>query len=133
MGFGHRVYKNYDPRATIIKEIADQVFEVTGRNPQLDIALELERIALEDEYFVSRKLYPNCRLLLGDYLQGAGNPDRHVPGDVRHRPDGRSGWPSGRKCSKTQSRQLLDHGKSIWARASGTSSRWQSASPDLHD
>src|ERR1051325_6469717 len=59
MGFGHRVYKNYDPRAKIIKEIATQVFEVTGRNPLLDIALELERIALEDDYFVKRKLYPN--------------------------------------------------------------------------
>ncbi|MEJ2563364.1 MAG: citrate/2-methylcitrate synthase [Anaerolineales bacterium] len=59
MGFGHRVYKNYDPRAVIIKKIADQVFKVTGRNPLLDIALELERVALEDEYFVSRKLYPN--------------------------------------------------------------------------
>src|SRR5258708_24444339 len=59
MGFGHRVYKNYDPRAKIIKWAADGVFEVTGRNAKLEIALELERIALEDEYFVQRKLYPN--------------------------------------------------------------------------
>src|SRR5207249_10304760 len=59
MGFGHRVYKNYDPRAKIIKEIAHRVFEVTGKNPLIDIALELERIALQDDYFVSRKLYPN--------------------------------------------------------------------------
>src|SRR5262245_56146937 len=59
MGFGHRVYKNHDPRAKIIKKMADQVFEVTGRNPLLDIALELERIALEDEYFIKRKLYHN--------------------------------------------------------------------------
>ena len=59
MGFGHRVYKNYDPRARIIKWTAEKVFEVTGRNPKLDIALELERIALEDEYFIQRKLYPN--------------------------------------------------------------------------
>ena len=59
MGFGHRVYKNYDPRAKIIKEVADQVFEVRGRNPLLDIALELERIALQDDYFIKRKLYPN--------------------------------------------------------------------------
>ncbi|MDA0708723.1 MAG: citrate (Si)-synthase, partial [bacterium] len=58
-GFGHRVYKSYDPRATIIKKTADEVFEVTGKNPLIDIALELERIALEDEYFVSRNLYPN--------------------------------------------------------------------------
>ena len=65
MGFGHRVYKNYDPRAKIIKETADSVFEVTGRDPLLDIALELERIALEDDYFVSRKLYPNVDFYSG--------------------------------------------------------------------
>jgi citrate synthase len=65
MGFGHRVYKNYDPRATIIKETADAVFEVTGHNPLLDVALELEKIALEDEYFVSRKLYPNVDFYSG--------------------------------------------------------------------
>jgi len=65
MGFGHRIYKNYDPRARIIKETADAVFEVTGRSPLLDIALELEKIALEDEYFVSRKLYPNVDFYSG--------------------------------------------------------------------
>ena len=65
MGFGHRVYKNYDPRAKIIKQVADEVFEVTGKNPMLDIALELERIALEDEYFVKRKLYPNVDFYSG--------------------------------------------------------------------
>src|SRR5438132_2160286 len=65
MGFGHRVYKNYDPRARIIKRVADEVFEVTGRNPLLDIALELERIALEDEYFISRQLYPNVDFYSG--------------------------------------------------------------------
>src|SRR5262249_46869470 len=65
MGFGHRVYKNYDPRARIIKENAYRVFEVTGRDPLLDIALELERIALEDDYFVSRKLYPNVDFYSG--------------------------------------------------------------------
>src|SRR6266540_3199978 len=65
MGFGHRVYKNYDPRATIIKAAADEVFEVTGVNPLLEIALELERIALEDDYFVSRKLYPNVDFYSG--------------------------------------------------------------------
>src|SRR6185295_6140159 len=59
MGFGHRVYKNYDPRARIIKNIADQVFDVMGKNPLLEIALELERIALSDDYFIKRKLYPN--------------------------------------------------------------------------
>jgi citrate synthase len=65
MGFGHRVYKNYDPRAKIIKEMAYQVFEVTGKDPQLEIALELERIALQDEYFVKRKLYPNVDFYSG--------------------------------------------------------------------
>lgn len=65
MGFGHRVYKNYDPRAHIIKKVAYEVFEVTGSNPMLDIALELERIALQDEYFISRKLYPNVDFYSG--------------------------------------------------------------------
>lgn len=74
MGFGHRVYKNYDPRAKIIKDIAFQVFEETGRNPLLDIALELERIALEDEYFVSRKLYPNVDFYSGLIYQAMGFP-----------------------------------------------------------
>jgi citrate synthase len=74
MGFGHRVYKNYDPRAKIIKEIADQVFEVRGRNPLLDIALELERIALEDEYFIRRKLYPNVDFYSGLIYQSMGLP-----------------------------------------------------------
>jgi len=72
MGFGHRVYKNYDPRATIIKKLADQVFEITGKNPLLDIALELERIALEDEYFVKRKLYPNVDFYSGLIYQAMG-------------------------------------------------------------
>jgi citrate synthase len=74
MGFGHRVYKNYDPRAKIIKIMADQVFEVTGRNPLLDIALELERIALEDDYFVKRKLYPNVDFYSGLIYQAMGFP-----------------------------------------------------------
>ncbi|NQW02749.1 MAG: citrate synthase [Acidobacteria bacterium] len=74
MGFGHRVYKSYDPRARIIKQTADLVFEVTGRNPLTDIALELERIALEDEYFVSRKLYPNVDFYSGLIYQAMGFP-----------------------------------------------------------
>ena len=74
MGFGHRVYKNYDPRAKIIKNIADQVFEVRGRNPLLDIALELERIALEDDYFIKRKLYPNVDFYSGLIYQSMGLP-----------------------------------------------------------
>jgi citrate synthase len=74
MGFGHRVYKNYDPRARIIKQIADQVFEVMGRNPLLDIALELERIALSDDYFIKRKLYPNVDFYSGLIYQSMGLP-----------------------------------------------------------
>lgn len=72
MGFGHRVYKNYDPRAKIIKWTAEQVFQVTGRNSKLDIALELERIALEDEYFIKRKLYPNVDFYSGIIYQAMG-------------------------------------------------------------
>jgi citrate synthase len=79
MGFGHRVYKNYDPRAKIIKETADAVFEVTGRNPLLDVALELERIALEDEYFVSRKLYPNVDFYSGLIYEALDLPTAMFP------------------------------------------------------
>jgi citrate synthase len=79
MGFGHRVYKNYDPRARIIKRVADEVFEVTGRNPLLDIALELESIALEDEYFISRKLYPNVDFYSGIIYQAMGLPVAMFP------------------------------------------------------
>ena len=79
MGFGHRVYKNYDPRARIIKRVADEVFEVTGRNRLLDIALELERIALEDEYFISRKLYPNVDFYSGIIYQAMGLPEAMFP------------------------------------------------------
>src|SRR5450759_995293 len=74
MGFGHRVYKNFDPRAQVIKKLADQVFEVTGRNPKLDIALELERIALQDEYFMKRKLYPNVDFYSGLIYQAMKFP-----------------------------------------------------------
>ncbi len=74
MGFGHRVYKNYDPRATIIKKLAYSVFEVTGTNPLLDMALKLEKIALEDEYFVKRKLYPNVDFYSGLIYQSMGFP-----------------------------------------------------------
>ena len=74
MGFGHRIYKNYDPRAKIIKEVADEVFEVTGRSALLDIALELERIALADEYFISHKLYPNVDFYSGIIYQAMGFP-----------------------------------------------------------
>jgi citrate synthase len=79
MGFGHRVYKSYDPRAKIIKQVADEVFEVTGKNPLLDIALELERIALQDEYFVSRRLYPNVDFYSGLIYQAMGFPKDMFP------------------------------------------------------
>ena len=74
MGFGHRVYKNYDPRATIIKQTADEVFEVTGKNPLLDIALKLEETALSDPYFIDRKLYPNVDFYSGLIYQAMGFP-----------------------------------------------------------
>ncbi|MFM7140806.1 MAG: citrate synthase, partial [Alphaproteobacteria bacterium] len=79
MGFGHRVYKNYDPRARIIKRIAEQVFEVTGRNPLIDVAVELERIALEDEYFIKRKLYPNVDFYSGIIYEAMGFPVEMFP------------------------------------------------------
>jgi citrate synthase len=79
MGFGHRVYKSYDPRAKVIKLTADAVFEVTGKNPLLDIALELERIALQDEYFITRKLYPNVDFYSGLIYQAMGFPVEMFP------------------------------------------------------
>jgi len=79
MGFGHRVYKNYDPRAKIIKRTADEVFKITGVNPMLEIALELERIALQDEYFVSRRLYPNVDFYSGIIYQAMGFPVEFFP------------------------------------------------------
>ena len=79
MGFGHRVYKNYDPRARIISELAHDVFEVTGKNPLLDIAVELEKIALEDDYFVDRKLYPNVDFYSGLIYQAMGFPTSMFP------------------------------------------------------
>jgi len=79
MGFGHRVYKNFDPRAKIIKQVADEVFDATGRNPLLDIALELERIALQDDYFISHKLYPNVDFYSGIIYQAMGFPVAMFP------------------------------------------------------
>jgi citrate synthase len=79
MGFGHRVYKSYDPRAKVIKQTADAVFDVTGKNPLLDIALELERIALQDEYFITRKLYPNVDFYSGLIYQAMGFPMEMFP------------------------------------------------------
>ena len=79
MGFGHRVYKNYDPRAKIIKKATEDVFEVTGKNPLLDIATELEKIALEDEYFIKRKLYPNVDFYSGLIYEAMGLPVAMFP------------------------------------------------------
>jgi citrate synthase len=79
MGFGHRIYKAYDPRASIIKRTADEVFEVTGRNPLLDIALELERIALSEDYFIERNLYPNVDFYSGIIYQSMGFPVEMFP------------------------------------------------------
>jgi citrate synthase len=79
MGFGHRVYKNFDPRARIIKQIADRVFEVTGANPLLDIALALEQTALADDYFISHKLYPNVDFYSGIIYQAMGFPVAMFP------------------------------------------------------
>src|SRR6266478_8350765 len=79
MGFGHRVYKSYDPRAKVIKRIADLVFSITGKNPLLEIALELERIALQDEYFITRKLYPNVDFYSGLIYQAMGFPMEMFP------------------------------------------------------
>jgi citrate synthase len=79
MGFGHRVYKSYDPRAKIIKRTADEVFQVTGKNPLLDIAIELERIALQDDYFVTRKLYPNVDFYSGLIYEAMGFPVTMFP------------------------------------------------------
>ena len=85
-GFGHRVYKNYDPRATIIKKTADEVFEVTGKNPLLDIALKLEEVALARRLLHQPQALPQRRLLLGPHLPGDGLPAGHVHGAVRHPP-----------------------------------------------
>ncbi len=77
MGFGHRVYKNYDPRAKVIKRLAEEVFEVTGKNPLIELAVELERIALQDDYFVSRKLFPNVDFYSGIIYEAMGMPSEY--------------------------------------------------------
>jgi citrate synthase len=93
MGFGHRVYKSYDPRAKICKKLATDVFEVTGGNPLIDIALELERIALQDDYFISRNLYPNVDFYSGIIYRAIGIPENmftvmfalaRMPGWIAH-------------------------------------------------
>ena len=79
MGFGHRVYKNYDPRAKIIKKVAFEVFEICGTEPLIDIAIELEKIALSDEYFIKRKLYPNVDFYSGVIYRAMGFPTDMFP------------------------------------------------------
>jgi len=74
MGFGHRVYKNFDPRAALVRKLADDVFQVVGREPMIDIAMELEKIALSDEYFIKRKLYPNVDFYSGVIYKALGIP-----------------------------------------------------------
>ena len=106
MGFGHRVYKNYDPRAAIIKRIADEVFDVMGKNPLLDIALECERIALEDDYFVKRRLYPNVDFYSGLIYQSMGFPVTMFP--VLFAIPRMSGWIA------QWEENLLDREQKIW-------------------
>ena len=112
MGFGHRVYKNYDPRAKIIKEVADQVFEVTGRNPLLDIAIELERIALSDDYFIKRKLYPNVDFYSGLIYQSMGLPMDMFP--VLFAIPRTSGWIAQWEEMLTDSDQKLARPKQVY-------------------
>ena len=128
MGFGHRVYKNYDPRAKLIKRVADDVFAQTGVDPKLEIALELERIALEDDYFVSRKLYPNVDFYSGTHLPGDGLSDRLLHGAVRARPAARLARAVGGDALRSRSRRSRGRGRSTPATTSATSSRWRTAS-----
>ena len=96
MGFGHRVYKNYDPRAAIVKKATTDVLEKLGvHDPLLDIAMRLEEVALADDYFVSRKLYPNVDFYTGVIYKAMGFPTPHVHGAVRPRPAARAGSRSG--------------------------------------
>ncbi len=112
MGFGHRVYKNYDPRAKIIKWTAERVFEVTGRNPKLDIALELERIALEDDYFVKRKLYPNVDFYSGIIYQAMGfKPEMFT---VLFAIPRMAGWLAQWQEMLTDSEQKISRPRQVW-------------------
>jgi len=116
MGFGHRVYKSYDPRAKIIKRAADDVLGLVGTNPLLEIALELERIALEDEYFVERKLYPNVDFYSGIIYQALGFPVDIFP-VLFAIPRTAGWWLSGERCLKTPTRRSRGLGSCTMARA----------------
>ena len=129
MGFGHRVYKNHDPRATIIKKACDDVFEVTGVNPLLKIAVELEKIALEDEYFVKRRLYLNVDFYSGliyEALQFL--PEMFTV--LFAIPAPRAGWRSGSSSCRTRSRRSPGRSRSTPATARATSCRPRSAGAD---
>ena len=127
MGFGHRVYKNYDPRATIIKNVAYEVFEVTGKSPLLDIALELERIALEDEYFVKRKLYPNVDFYSGLIYQAMKFPMDMFP--VLFAIPRVSGWlAQWRRCSTIPIRRSRGRARFSPAPRGGITRGWNSGS-----
>ena len=123
MGFGHRVYKSYDPRAKLIKRVADDVFEQTGLNPKLEIALELERIALEDEYFVSRKLYPNVDFYSGLIYQAMGYPTDYftVLFALGRLPGWIAQWEE--HLSDHEQKIVARHGRSTPAKASGRTCR----------
>ena len=123
MGFGHRVYKNFDPRAKIIKKACDEVFEVTGKNPLLDIATELEKIALEDSYFIERKLYPNVDFYSGLIYEALGMPMEMFPVHVRDRAHERLDRAVARDDRRLRSRRSLGRARSTPARASSTTCR----------
>ncbi len=127
MGFGHRVYKNYDPRARIIKKVSTDVFEVMGKNPLLEIALEVERIALEDEYFVTRKLYPNVDFYTGLIYQSMGFPVTMFP-VLFAIPAPAVGSHSGKRCCLIPSKRSPGHARFTSATTSAPTSRWNSAS-----
>ena len=129
MGFGHRVYKNYDPRAKIMQKTCHEVLDAVGHrnDPILKVALELERIALSDDYFVAEEALSQYRLLFRDHAQGARLPDRYVHRAVRHRPHRRAGSPSGRRCSRIRCSASAGRVSSIRVRPSALTSRWTSA------
>ncbi len=127
MGFGHRVYKNYDPRAKIIQKSAYEVFEVTGTNPLLDIAIELEKIALEDEYFIDRKLYPNVDFYSGIIYEALGMPVEMFP--VLFAIGRTSGWIAQWLEMIDDPEQKISRPRQIYtgAAARSTTCRWPSA------
>ena len=128
MGFGHRVYKNYDPRARIIKKNVEEVFEVTGKNPKIEIAVELEKRALDDEFFTERKLYPNVDFYSGLIYEALADPDRHVHGDVRHPAHLRLDRAVARDGARTRRRRSPGRARSTRASATATTCRSTSAS-----